>query len=125
MSADSLYQRVGGQEFFDRLVEYFYEGVETDFVLRSLYPRDLSEAKNHLALFFAQYWGGPATYNEVRGHPRLRMRHVDFDITTEIRDRWLTQMNAALANCRPAINDEDFAEFSAYIDVAAHQLRNR
>src|SRR6478752_9035444 len=76
----TIFQAVGGQPFFDRLVDRFYDRVEADDVLLRLYPdqHDLGPARRHLALFLGQYWGGPATYNAERGHPRLRMRHAPF-----------------------------------------------
>ena len=76
----SLYDRVGGKPFFTELVERFYAGLATDLVLRPLYPEDLAESKEHLGLFLEQYWGGPTTYSDERGHPRLRMRHARFVI---------------------------------------------
>ena len=75
MGEPSFYQAVGGEEFFTRLIHRFYQGVATDPVLRPVYPaRDLGPAEEHLRLFLMQYWGGPRTYDELRGHPRLRMR---------------------------------------------------
>ncbi len=73
---DTLFDRVGGEQFFVDLVGRFYLGVAGDPLLRPLYPDDLSESSQHLALFLMQYWGGPGTYSEQRGHPRLRMRHA-------------------------------------------------
>ncbi|HEY8523883.1 MAG TPA: globin [Acidimicrobiales bacterium] len=93
----SVYEAVGGQAFFDELVERFYKGVSTDLLLRPLYPDDLTASKRHLALFLSQYWGGPTTYSEERGHPRLRMRHAPFVITEVERDAWLRCMYEALA----------------------------
>ena len=92
----SLYEQVGGQPFFDTLVERFYEGVGDDAVLRPMYPDDLSEPKRHLALFLAQYWGGPGTYSDERGHPRLRMRHAPFVVDEAASEAWLTHMTAAV-----------------------------
>jgi hemoglobin len=92
----NLFHAVGGQEFFDVLVERFYQGVATDPVLRPLYPDDLTASTRHLALFLGQYWGGPTTYSDERGHPRLRMRHVPFVIGETERDAWLRHMAAAL-----------------------------
>ncbi|MEQ8842625.1 MAG: globin [Acidimicrobiales bacterium] len=86
-----------GSDFFADLVEAFYEGVETDEVLRPMYPADLAGAKARLAMFLVQYWGGPSTYSEHRGHPRLRMRHMPFTVDTAARDAWLRHMRAALA----------------------------
>jgi hemoglobin len=92
----NLYEALGGQEFFDELVERFYRRVALDVVLRPLYPDDLTDSKRHLALFLGQYWGGPTTYSEERGHPRLRLRHAPFAIGTAERDAWLRDMTAAL-----------------------------
>ena len=94
---DSLYARVGGDAFFFGLVERFYAGVATDPILRPLYPDDLEPPKRRLALFLIQYWGGPRTYTEERGHPRLRMRHVRFPIGEREREAWLEHMRAAVA----------------------------
>ncbi|MEZ5244050.1 MAG: globin [Acidimicrobiales bacterium] len=88
---------VVGSDFFADLVDAFYEGVENDEVLRPMYPADLAGAKARLAMFLVQYWGGPTTYSEHRGHPRLRMRHMPFRIDTAARDSWLRHMRAALA----------------------------
>ena len=96
-----MFDRVGGQPFFSALVDRFYAGVATDPVLRPLYPDDLVEPKEHLALFLAQYWGGPRTYSEERGHPRLRMRHAPFVIGSLERDAWLRHMTDALRCRRP------------------------
>ena len=92
----SLYEQVGGQQFFDTLVERFYDGVADDPVLRPMYPDDLTEPKRHLALFLAQYWGGPGTYSEERGHPRLRMRHAPFVVDEAAKDAWLDHMTTAV-----------------------------
>lgn len=82
--------------FFEDLVERFYRGVAADLLLRPLYPDDLTEPKRHLTLFLAQYWGGPSTYSDERGHPRLRMRHAPFVIGEAERDAWLRHMEASL-----------------------------
>lgn len=116
------YERWGGQPFFDALVERFYEGVATDPLLRPLYPEDLTEAKEHLARFFAQYWGGPPTYSEARGHPRLRMRHAPFRITSLEADAWLRHMLAALDAA--GLGPQDRAEFADYLTMAARSLVN-
>ncbi|MFL6205300.1 MAG: globin [Acidimicrobiales bacterium] len=96
MSEVNLHDAVGGGPFFEELVERFYQRVATDLLLRPLYPDDLEPSKRHLALFLQQYWGGPGTYSEQRGHPRLRARHVPFVIGEAERDRWLQHMTAAL-----------------------------
>ena len=120
----SFYDQVGGQSFFDRLVDAFYEGVEKSELLRAMYPKDLSESKRHMVLFLTQYWGGPTTYQQERGHPRLRMRHAPFRITKGARDAWRGAMNAALASVRSELTDEQFAELTSYFEVAANQMRN-
>lgn len=98
-SAQTFYAQVGGHETFVRLVDRFYEGVATDEVLRPMYPEaDLGPAKERLRLFLEQYWGGPTTYSDSRGHPRLRMRHAPFRIDSEARDRWLLHMREAVAS---------------------------
>ncbi len=83
---------VGGHDYFVRLVDRFYDAVESDQRIRPLYPDDLTEARHHTALFLVQYWGGPRTYDEQRGHPRLRMRHAPFPIGQVERDAWLEHM---------------------------------
>ncbi len=120
----SLYERVGGLPFFERLVTRFYDGVVGDPPLRALYPEEeLAGARHRLTLFLAQYWGGPKTYQEERGHPRLRMRHVPFAIDADQRDRWLTHMRAALAEMEVAPSDA--AELERYFAFAAESMRNR
>jgi len=92
----TVYEALGGMSFFEELVERFYKRVATDLLLRPLYPDDLTGSKRHLALFLGQYWGGPTTYSDERGHPRLRMRHAPFVIGEPERDAWLRHMAAAL-----------------------------
>ena len=92
-----FFEQVGGTETFRKLVDKFYEGVAEDPLLRPMYPEeDLGPAKEHLRMFLEQYWGGPQTYSELRGHPRLRMRHNAFPITPTAKDAWLTHMRTAL-----------------------------
>jgi hemoglobin len=120
----TVYDRVGGMPFFERLVDRFYVGVETDPVLRPVYPeQDLAGARHRLTLFLAQYWGGPRTYDAERGHPRLRMRHFPFAIGPAERDRWLVHMRAAVAELAPPSNVAD--AFEHYFDNAAEAMRNR
>jgi hemoglobin len=123
---EALFDRVGGEQFFVDLVDRFYLGVAGDPLLRPLYPEDLTESSHHLALFLVQYWGGPGTYNEQRGHPRLRMRHAPFVIGPAERDAWLRHMEDALAGLEAGgrISGPDAAELRAYLDMAAHQLVN-
>ncbi len=93
----SFYEEVGGHEVFVRLVDVFYDGVAGDPVLQPMYPEaDLGPAKERLLLFLEQYWGGPSTYSERRGHPRLRMRHAPFHVDPDARDRWLGHMRDAV-----------------------------
>ena len=92
----SVYDAVGGEPFFVDLVDGFYAGVSADLLLRPLYPEDLTDSRRHLAGFLAQYWGGPSTYSEERGHPRLRMRHAPFVIGDAERDAWLRHMLGSL-----------------------------
>jgi hemoglobin len=119
-----MYEQVGGQPFFERLVDHFYEAVEHDELLRAMYPDDLTESKRHLTLFLVQYWGGPAHYMEERGHPRLRMRHAPFRITKQARDAWIGAMDTALACVRDELNDEQFEDLHSYFEMAATQMRN-
>jgi len=91
-----IYARIGDDQPFYALVEAFYQGVEADFVLRPLYPADLTHAKMHLAWFLIQRFGGPLRYQEERGHPRLRLRHVPFRIGLAESEAWLRHMNAAM-----------------------------
>jgi hemoglobin len=124
MATTTLYQRAGGMPFFERLVGHFYASVAIDPILRPLYPdSDLSGAQRRLTLFLAQYWGGPRTYDDERGHPRLRMRHAPFRIDPVARDRWLELMGAALAAEAPAADVA--AELDAYLKMAAEAMRNR
>ena len=122
--AELLYEQVGGDPFFIQLVDSFYDVVELDATLRPMYPEDLSESRRHLTLFLIQYWGGPRTYQQERGHPRLRMRHVPFRVTREASSAWLAAMATALSSVREQLNDEQFDELHAYFDVTANQLRN-
>jgi hemoglobin len=121
----TVYEAAGGMPFFEALVDRFYEGVAADPVLLRLYPepQDLAGARHRLTLFLAQYWGGPSTYNDERGHPRLRMRHAPFTIGPEERDRWLTHMRAALDELAPA--PELREKFDEYFPFAAESMRNR
>lgn len=92
----NVHDAVGGEAFFVELIDHFYAGVAMDPLLRPLYPDDLTDSKRHMVLFLQQYWGGPGTYSEERGHPRLRMRHAPFVIGEAERDAWLRHMAAAI-----------------------------
>lgn len=117
-----VYELVGGQPFFDLLVERFYDGVEADEVLRPLYPEDLEPGKRALALFLAQYWGGPTTYSDHRGHPRLRMRHAPFRIAQAEHDAWLLHMTAALTAAK--LDAQLHTTMQEYFTMAAAHLIN-
>jgi hemoglobin len=121
--ANTLYERVGGQPFFDALVARFYTGVADDALLRPLYPENLEPPKRHLALFLGQYWGGPQAYSEERGHPRLRMRHFKFRIGLAERDAWLEHMRAAVMSS--GASSEDTVALLAYFESAATSLVNQ
>lgn len=122
-----LFDRVDGEGFFARLVDRFYAGVVTDPVLAPLYPPDdLDGAKERLRLFLVQFWGGPATYSEQRGHPRLRMRHAPFVIGEPEREAWFRHMSLAVGR---AVDDgelsvDDEARMLAYFDHAAGFMVN-
>ena len=120
----SLYQEVGGSGFFIELVNKFYEGVINDEVIISLYPdrNDLEGAKERLSLFLMQYWGGPTTYSDERGHPRLRQRHFPFAIGERERDHWLMHMQGAI-DAMPT-SDSVRTRLSEYMINAAQHLVN-
>lgn len=120
----NFYERVGGHETFKKLVDKFYEGVANDEILRPMYPEeDLGPAAERLTLFLIQYWGGPSTYQEQRGHPRLRMRHFDFAIDSKARAHWLHHMRVAVESISlPPLLE---AELWGYLDRAATAMLNR
>ena len=122
--AGNFFERVGGTETFTKLVVKFYEGVATDDVLRPMYPEeDLGPAAERLRMFLEQYWGGPSTYQEQRGHPRLKMRHMPFKINPLARERWLLHMRAAVDSIQLAPLLE--AELWGYLEMAANSLVNQ
>jgi len=125
-SDGSVYDAVGGTPFFADLVDGFYAGVSADLLLRPLYPEDLTDSRHHLTGFLTQYWGGPSTYSDERGHPRLRMRHAPFAIGDAQRDAWLRHMLGSLdavaaARGTPA---EAVARIRAYLTDVADFLVN-
>jgi hemoglobin len=123
-SGPSLYELVGGEETFRRLVARFYEGVREDPVLRPLYPEeDLGPAEERLRMFLVQYWGGPRTYSDRRGHPRLRMRHAPFEIGEAARDAWLKHMRDAVDDLRLPPEQEE--PLWRYLQMAAFSMQNR
>src|ERR1700761_8112824 len=119
----TFYEAVGGEETFTRLVHRFYQEVAADPVLRPVYPaRDLGPAEEHLRLFLIQYWGGPDTYNQLRGHPRLRRRHFPFRIGETERDLWLKHMRTALDSVE--LPEQLDTMLWDYLVMAAHSLVN-
>ena len=120
----NFYQLVGGERTFRRLVGRFYAAVAADPVLRRVYPEeDLAAAEDRLGLFLMQYWGGPRTYSERRGHPRLRMRHAPFAIGERERLAWLGHMRAALDSLE--LPPEQTETLWSYLEMAAFSLQNR
>lgn len=118
-----LYDEVGGEQVFRDLVDRFYDGVALDPILRPLYPEeDLTGARERLAGFLMQYWGGPGTYSEQRGHPRLRMRHAHWVIGERERDAWLGHMRSALDSLE--LSDRARAAMWDHVERAAHMLVN-
>jgi len=118
----TIFEAVGGDKTFVDLVERFYSGVETDPILRPMYPATLEPSKRHLTLFLIQYFGGPRTYLDERGHPRLRARHLPFPIDQAARDHWITHMSAAVEQMNLPVAAKD--EFLNYFTGAADFLMN-
>lgn len=116
------FERWGGAQFFVDLVDRFYAEVVHDPVLVHMYPEDVTESKEHLALFLMQYWGGPSTYNEQRGSPRLRMRHVPFVIGQTEAEAWLRHMTASVRVAGMEPDDEH--QLLDYLAMAAGSLVN-
>lgn len=123
---ESFYDAVGGAETFNAIVSRFYAQVPEDEILREVYPLDdLAGAEERLRMFLEQYWGGPRTYSDQRGHPRLRMRHHPFRITPIERDAWLRCMQTAVASIdSQTLDDEHRRELLDYLEMAAHSLVN-
>ncbi|GAA4482889.1 globin [Microbacterium panaciterrae] len=122
-AATTFYDQVGGHETFQRLVDAFYREVAQDPVLKPMYPEeDLGPAAERLRMFLEQYWGGPTTYGERRGHPRLRMRHIPFHVDPDARDRWLRCMRIAVDEAQLAPIHE--ATLWDYLERAAHAMVN-
>jgi hemoglobin len=125
-AGSTMYERVGGEAFFEELTGRFYSAVKDDPVLRRIYPKDdegFEQARHHLRDFLVQYWGGPDTYNQTRGAPRLRQRHFPFAIGPAERDAWLKHMTEAVraSNLRPL----DEAQMIGYFNSAAAALTNQ
>lgn len=119
----SFYEEVGGEPVFAKLVHEFYKGVAQDPVLKPMYPEeDLGPAEERLKLFLEQYWGGPTTYSDTRGHPRLRMRHMHYVIDADARDRWLGHMETAVDTLNlPPLQRETLLD---YLERAAYAMTN-
>lgn len=120
--AYNFYEAVGGHATFKKLVDKFYEGVASDELLRPMYPEDLGPANDRMRMFLEQYWGGPLTYGEQRGHPRLRMRHVPFRVDFAARDRWLAHMRAAVDSL--GLSPLHESTLWDYLERAAHSMVN-
>ena len=122
-SVESFYEQVGGEATFHQIVARFYEEVAKDELLRPLYPEeDLGPAEERLRLFLMQYWGGPQTYSEQRGHPRLRMRHAPFKIGPAERDAWLRCMRIAVDEAQLAPQHRE--QLWQYLEMAANSMMN-
>ncbi len=119
----TFYDEIGGEDFFAELVSGFYARVATDPILRPMYPdSDMKGAAWRLQKFLEQYWGGPTTYSDLRGHPRLRMRHAPYTIDTDAHDRWLSHMRAAVE--ARGMDPSDEAELWGYFTTAAFAMIN-
>jgi hemoglobin len=117
-----LFDRIGSAGF-DQLTRVFYEGVAKDPLLKPMYPEeDLGPAERRLRMFLEQYWGGPDTYQQERGHPRLRMRHYEFKIGPQARDAWLSHMRVAVDSLE--LSELDHAMLWDYLERAAHAMLN-
>ena len=119
----NYYELFGGEPFFSDLVSQFYARVATNEILRPMYPeRDMAGAARRLQMFLEQYWGGPTTYSEERGHPRLRMRHAGFHIGPAARDAWLTCMRQAVEGMEMEAAAQE--KLWRYLEGAAEHLLN-
>ena len=120
----TFYEQVGGEKFFSDLVSQFYAHVATDPILRPMYPEDdLKVAAERLQMFLEQYWGGPTTYQENRGHPRLRIRHAGFHINTAARDAWLNAMHIVIEGIE--MDETLRGQLWSYLEMAAQSMVNQ
>ncbi|MGH3497401.1 MAG: globin [Nocardioidaceae bacterium] len=120
---ETFYDAIGGHDTFVTIVARFYQGVAGDEVLRALYPeQDLGPAERRFRMFLEQYWGGPTTYSDERGHPRLRMRHAPFKVTPAAKDRWLHHFRDGLDAAQ--LSPEHDAQFWDYVTHAAQFMVN-
>ncbi len=120
----TVYEAVGGRPYFERLIDAFYRGIESDELLRPMYPEDLTQSRLNMVDFLGQYWGGPTAYSDRKGHPRLRMRHVRFPIDEAAMNAWLTHMRNAIEGSEGA-SEEIKATMNDYFAMAANHLLNR
>lgn len=118
----TIFEAVGGTPWFEAMIDHFYDAVATDPLLRPMYPDDLTESRDHMVKFLSQYWGGPTTYSEERGHPRLRMRHAPFVITNAEKDAWLKHMLAAVR--AGALDPQIETQMVDYFTMAATHMIN-
>ncbi|HEU4326270.1 MAG TPA: globin [Roseiflexaceae bacterium] len=123
MNDEQTIHQLIGDAAFRRLIDAFYEGIAGDPLLRPMYPQDLTASKEHMFLFLTQYFGGPARYNALRGHPRLRMRHAPFVIDQAARDAWMRHMRAAVD--RAGIPEPAASLMRDYFERAATFLINQ
>ena len=122
--SENFYERFGGAAAFEKLVHTFYENVKSDPLLRQMYPdEDFEGAERRLRMFLEQYWGGPHTYSDERGHPRLRMRHAPFAIGVPERDAWLACMKPAVDEM--GLSEELYSELWGYLEGAATFMINQ
>jgi hemoglobin len=122
-AVSTFYEEIGGEQTIRTIVHRFYEGVAEDPLLRPMYPEeDLGPAEDRFALFLMQYWGGPTTYSDNRGHPRLRMRHAPFPVTPTSAGRWLHHFRAGLDAA--GLSEEQHAQFWDYVTHAAQFMVN-
>ena len=120
----SFYEEIGGEAFFADLVSQFYAQVAVDPILRPMYPEsDLKAAATRLQWFLEQYWGGPSTYQENRGHPRLRMRHAEFHINLAAHDGWVKAMRTAVDGMQMSAEHRD--QLWSYLEMAAAAMINQ
>ncbi len=123
-SPSSVYEAVGGRPYFERLIDAFYRGVESDELLRPMYPEDLTASRLNMVDFLGQYWGGPTAYSDRKGHPRLRMRHAPFPVDDAARKAWLRHMSVAI-EATDGASDEIKTTMNDYFAMAADHLLNR
>lgn len=123
LNQTSPFQAMGGHDAFKKLVDVFYDGVATDPLMREMYPEQgLEPAKYRLLTFLEQYWGGPSTYSDERGHPRLRMRHQPYKINPEARDAWLRHMRVGVDQM--GLSPLHEGQLWDYLERAAHSMIN-